>query len=249
MFFNRKGSLFNDYSFLRVDMHNHILPGIDDGAPDIQTSIQLLKELKNLGFSEIIPTPHTYASLYPNTPNTIGDAFDFLQIALSTNVNNDDLPIVKRFASEYMIDHQFSEIVTTNPPLSFGQNKVLIEMSFADSAPMLFEEIFHLQLRGFTPILAHPERYPYLFGQLSYFKHLVSIGCELQLNLLSLSDHYGKGPQSTAKLLLENQLYSWAGTDTHHMGHIELLRSLIENKIFKKIQKYPFKNTELDTYI
>jgi tyrosine-protein phosphatase YwqE len=245
MFFKRKQPLYHDFSFLGVDIHNHILPGIDDGAPDTQTSIQLLTELKNLGFSRIIPTPHTYTSLYPNTPNTIADAFDILQIAISLAVNNDALPIVNSFASEYMIDDHFSGIITTNAPLSFGQNRVLIEMSFADSAPMLMDEIFQLQLKGFTPILAHPERYPYLFGQLGYFEHLVSIGCELQLNLLSLTDHYGKGPQKTAIMLLDKQLYSWAGTDTHHMGHITLLNELIGTKLFRKIQDYPFKNSGL----
>jgi tyrosine-protein phosphatase YwqE len=245
MFFKRKEPLYNDFSFLGVDMHNHILPGIDDGAPDTQTSIQLLTELKNLGFSRIIPTPHTYTSLYPNTPNTIADAFDILQIAMSLGNGNDVLPEIKSFASEYMIDHHFSEIITSNPPLSFGQNRVLIEMSFADSAPMLMDEIFKLQLKGYTPILAHPERYPYLFGQLGYFEHLVSIGCELQLNLLSLTDHYGKGPQKTAIMLLDKQLYSWAGTDTHHMGHITLLNELIGTKLFRKIQEYPFKNSYL----
>jgi tyrosine-protein phosphatase YwqE len=245
MFFKRKEPLYKDYSFLGVDMHNHILPGIDDGAPDIQTSIQLLTELKNLGFSEIIPTPHTYTSLYPNTPNTIGDAFDSLQIAMSMGHSNDDLPVVKCFASEYMVDHHFSGIITSNAPLSFGKNRVLIEMSFADSAPMLMDEIFKLQLKGYTPILAHPERYPYLFGQLGYFEHLVSIGCELQLNLLSLTDQYGKGPQKNAIMLLNKQLYSWAGTDTHHMGHIALLKELVGTKLFRKILDYPFKNKAL----
>lgn len=245
MFFKKKESLYHDFSFLGVDMHNHILPGIDDGAPDTQTSIQLLTELKNLGFSRIIPTPHTYTSLYPNTHNTIKDAFDILQIAMNSAVNNDTLPLVNSFASEYMIDDHFSGIITTNPPLSFGQNRVLIEMSFADSAPMLMDEIFQLQLKGFTPILAHPERYPYLFGQVNYFKYLVAIGCELQLNLLSLTDQYGKGPQKNAIMLLNKQLYSWAGTDTHHMGHIALLKELVGTKLFRKIIEYPFKNKGL----
>jgi len=248
MFFKRKESLNKDFSFLGVDMHNHILPGIDDGAPDIHTSIQLLSALKNMGFSEIIPTPHTYTSLYLNTPNTIGDAFDSLQIALSMTLENYSLPVVKRFASEYMVDHHFSGIITSNAPLSFGQNRVLIEMSFADIAPMLMDEIFQLQLQGYIPVLAHPERYPYLLGNLEYFEHLVSIGCELQLNLLSLTDHYGTGPQKMALKLLEKNMYSWAGTDTHHMGHIELLQKLLNSKLFRKIQEYPFKNSELGTY-
>jgi protein-tyrosine phosphatase len=242
MFFRKKTAEHN-YSFLGADMHNHILPGIDDGAQTVQDSLALLTALKSMGFCKVIPTPHTYTALYPNTPDTIKAAFDILQI----NLENAELglPVVVAFASEYMIDDYFSSIRTKNQPLTFGGNRVLIEMSFADSAPMLMDEIFQLQLQGYIPVLAHPERYPYLFGQTAYFEHLVAIGCELQLNLLSLSDHYGKGPQKTAIKILEKGLYTWAGTDTHHMGHIDLLQSLMASSIFRKIVEYPFKNKAL----
>ena len=242
MFF-RKKTIDLNYSFLGADMHNHILPGIDDGAQTVQDSIALLTALKSMGFCKVIPTPHTYTALYPNTPDTITAAFDILQ----NNLENAEVgfTIVNAFASEYMIDDHFSSIRTRNQPLTFGGNRVLIEMSFADSAPMLMDEIFQLQLQGYIPVLAHPERYPYLFGQTAYFEHLVAIGCELQLNLLSLTDHYGKGPQKTAIKILEKGLYSWAGTDTHHMGHIDLLQSLMASNIFRKIVEYPFKNKAL----
>ncbi len=247
MFFRKKQDSASNYSFLATDMHNHVLPGIDDGAPDTQTSLLLLTSLYNLGFSKVIPTPHTYTSLYPNTPDTIKEAYSSLKahIALESDSATGQLPEVNSYASEYMVDDHFSTIRTRNAPLTFGENRVLIEMSFADIAPMLMDEIFQLQLQGYIPVLAHPERYPYLLGQIEYFEHLVSIGCELQLNLLSLTDHYGKGPQKMALKLLEKNMYSWAGTDTHHMGHIELLQKLLTSKLFRKIQEYPFKNSFL----
>jgi len=247
MFFKRKESLYKDYSFLRVDMHNHVLPGIDDGAPDTQTSLLLLTSLYNLGFSKVIPTPHTYTALYPNTTDTIIAAYANLQEQISKEAESttSQLPEVNSYASEYMIDDHFSGIRTSNQPLTFGDNRVLIEMSFADIAPMLMDEIFQLQLQGYIPVLAHPERYPYLMGRLEYFEHLVAIGCELQLNLLSLTDHYGKGPQKMALNLLEQNWYSWAGTDAHHMGHIELLQKLTQSKLFRNIQEYPFRNIYL----
>ena len=240
MFFFKKQSQSVNFSFLGTDIHNHILPGLDDGAPDIQTSISLLKSLHNLGFNKVIPTPHTYTSLYPNTKDTIKAAYEELKNHLSHELTG--LPIVNEYASEYMVDDYFPKIRTASPPLTFGKNRVLIEMSFADIAPMLLDEIFQLQLQGYIPVLAHPERYPYLLGRTDYFTHLVAIGCELQLNLLSLSDHYGKGPQKMALQILEKKMYTWAGTDTHHVGHIEMLQKLLNHKIIEKIQKYPFMN-------
>ncbi len=246
MFFFKKKAAIADYGFLSVDMHNHILPGIDDGAPNIDSSLGLLIEFKKLGFTRVIPTPHTYTALYPNSKETIQLAFESLKASIKHNLEK--IPALNSYASEYMIDDDFAEIRSKNNLLGFGGDRILIEMSFADSAPMLMDEIFQLQLMGYIPVLAHPERYPYLFGQVEYFEQLLSLGCELQLNLLSLTNHYGKGPQKTAIKLLEKNLYSWAGTDAHHMGHIELLQSLPNSSLFTKITKYPFKNRALASF-
>ena len=245
MFFFKKRALTGGFDFLGADMHNHVLPGIDDGAPDLATSVHLLEELKKLGFSRIIPTPHTYKALYPNTPATIGAAFEALKAGLGEAEQLSDIPLIESYASEYMMDDHFTGIRKDAAPLSFGAERVLIEMSFADSAPMLLDEIFQLQLLGKVPVLAHPERYPYLFGQTAYFEHLTALGCELQLNLLSLTNHYGKGPQLTALKLLEKNLYTWAGTDTHHTGHIDLLHHLTVSKYFARLRQYPFRNKML----
>ena len=243
MFFKKTKAVYNSYNFIGVDIHNHVLPGIDDGAPDAETSLLLMTELKNLGFNKLIPSPHTFNSLYPNTPQTIQASYDLLKKSMASCPN--DLPELNNFASEYMMDDYFKTIRSNGKPLSFGYDHVLIEMSFADEAPMLLEEIFQLQLMGCIPVLAHPERYPYLNGNFSYFKALVDRGCQMQLNLLSLTDQYGKGPQKTALKLLDLELYSWAGTDVHHLGHIDLLKQLVNSKHFNKIEDYPFKNRQL----
>lgn len=246
IFFGAKKKDAGDYSFIGVDMHNHILPGIDDGAPNVENSLALLTAFKKMGFSKVIPTPHTYTALYPNTPATIHTAYDNLQAYLK-HITDVQIPILNSYASEYMMDHNFATIRETGNLLTFGKNRILIEMSFADSAPMLMDEIFQLLLMGYIPILAHPERYPYLFGQVDYFNQLVAMGCELQLNFLSLTNHYGKGPQKTAIKLLERKLYTWAATDAHHLGHVELLQNLTHASLFKNLAKYPFKNQALSS--
>ncbi len=247
IFFGGKKQVAANFSFLGVDMHNHILPGIDDGAPNVENSLALLAEFKKMGFCQVIPTPHTYNALYPNTTTTIHTAYNNLQSYLKHRTDV-QIPILNSYASEYMMDDNFTSIRESGNLLTFGKNRILIEMSFADSAPMLMDEIFQLQLMGYIPILAHPERYPYLFGQVDYFSHLVSMGCELQLNLLSLTNHYGKGPQKTAIKLLEKKLYSWGATDAHHLGHIELLKILTQASLFKNLAKYPFKNQVLSSF-
>lgn len=236
------------FAFLGTDMHNHVLPGLDDGAPDVATSLQLLRGLKELGFHRVLATPHTYTALYPNTPQTIAAAYTQLQETLAQEsgaesaADTSPYPQLIGYASEYMVDDEFIKIRTQAPPLTFGKQRVLIEMSFADEASMLLDEVFQLQINGYVPVLAHPERYPYLFGNMHYFRKLVSLGCELQLNLLSLTDHYGKGPQKTAFELLKYRLYTWVGTDAHHLGHIEMLRGLLRSRHFSKIAEYGFRN-------
>jgi tyrosine-protein phosphatase YwqE len=259
LFFTRKYKLADGFSFLGVDMHNHVLPGLDDGAPDVKASLELLSGLKALGFERIVATPHTYMALYPNTQQTIEAAYNSLQEALgahgdpSTGADNPSglaqpgrYPQLIGYASEYMIDDDFRKLRTDAPPLQIGQKRVLIEMSFADEAPMLLDEVFQLQIHGYIPVLAHPERYPYLFGNMHYFSKLISLGCELQLNLLSLTDHYGKGPQKTALELLHRRFYKWAGTDVHQMGHIDMLHQLLRStRLMNKILEYPFRNKDL----
>jgi tyrosine-protein phosphatase YwqE len=254
LFFTRKYKLADGFSFLGVDMHNHVLPGLDDGAPDVKASLELLSGLKALGFEQVVATPHTYMALYPNTPQTIEVAYNSLQEALhaggasgaAASGETGRYPQLIGYASEYMIDDDFRKLRTDAPPLQIGQKCVLIEMSFADEAPMLLDEVFQLQIHGYIPVLAHPERYPYLFGNMHYFSKLISLGCELQLNLLSLTDHYGKGPQKTALELLHRRFYKWAGTDVHHMGHIDMLHQLLRStRLMNKIVEYPFRNKGL----
>lgn len=158
---------------------------------------------------------------------------------------NESISKLMGYATVYMLDSQFQEKRENGELLTIGNKRVLVEMGFMAESPILQNEIFQLKLKGFTPILAHPERYSYLAGNLEYIQRLVDMGCELQLNLLSLTDHYGKATQKTAMLFLNNGLYSWAGTDTHHLGHIDLLNHLSSARIMKEIKTYPFKNIQL----
>jgi len=233
----------SDYSFLGVDMHNHILPGIDDGASSIQDSLILMEGLYNLGFSKIIPTPHIIETIYPNSEYTISDSFN----KLTSNIEfvKLELPQLHFFSAEYYLDINFTHLRKNNQLISFGDKNVLIEMSYLNISQNLEEEIYQLQLLGYQPILAHPERYNYLHNNKNYFTKLVGMGCHLQLNLLSLINHYGKNTRKTAEYLLDQELYHWAGTDVHNLNHINFLYELLTDKIIYKILEYPFYNKSL----
>ncbi len=240
MIFFKKNLNIGNYDFLGVDMHNHILPGIDDGAKDVNASLYLLESLKKLGISKVIPTPHTMHQLYPNNAVTIETAYKSISTTVKTEP--DKYPGIIGYSSEYLLDDQFPLLRESKQLLGFAHNHVLIEMSYAAASPILEEEIYQLQLAGYTPILAHPERYNYLHGNFNYYENLVRRGCQFQLNLISLTDYYGKDVQKNALKLLDMQLYHWAGTDAHHEGHIELLNQLLRSKHIHKLRDYEFKN-------
>ena len=166
-----------------IDIHSHILPGIDDGANNVDESIKLISGMKNLGFSKIIGTPHTYPGLYDNTNESIKESY----LALTKRLNED---IQIEYASEYMIDESILKKISEKSILTLKDNHVLIELGFISAPIDLFDIIFKLKLARYKPILAHPERYIYLYDNFENFLKLKNFGCKFQLNLLSTTRHF-----------------------------------------------------------
>jgi protein-tyrosine phosphatase len=210
-----------------VDIHNHILPGIDDGAKNIQESLNLINKLKDLGIKQFIPTPHIMQDFYPNTDETIADAYQLLLGSLSNELQKN---ITINPAAEYMLDNNFEKLVDQENLFTLKRNYVLIELSYFQPPINLENLIFKLKTKGYQPVLAHPERYTYYHNNLAYYSRLKSLGCLFQLNVLALSDHYGKSVQKTAHYLINENLIDFTGTDTHNEGHIEKLKNINSSK-------------------
>lgn len=210
-----------DLSVIQTDMHSHLLPGIDDGSPDTETSILLLKGLQDLGLQNFITTPHILWDLYRNDDDSIERSeLLFKEAAAQQNLV---LPI--RSAAEYMMDDHFSEQVRKKHPLRrISGNYVLVEFSFVSLPYEWKETLFALQIQGYQPILAHPERYNFLGSNTAIFEQIVDMGVLLQVNLNSLTGYYGKPAYSLAKFLIKNKLVSLLGTDCHHQRHLDALR-------------------------
>lgn len=211
-----------DLSAISTDMHSHLLPGIDDGSPDVETSLKLISGLQALGFKKFITTPHILWDLYRNDNISISAAEKNLLHAASQG--NLQLPL--RSAAEYMMDDHFSELVRKKEPLRrISENSVLVEFSFV-SLPFEWKEtLFELQIQGYQPILAHPERYNFLAAQPSVFEDIANMGVLLQMNINSLTGYYGKPAYSMAKYLVKKKLVHLLGTDCHHERHLDAIRS------------------------
>jgi protein-tyrosine phosphatase len=210
-------------AWLHADMHSHLLPGIDDGSPDIATSVQLIKGFSKLGYKKIITTPHVLWELYPNTTEIIQTKLAEVRKAIS----EEGIDIEFSAAAEYYIDDHFAgEVKKRTPLLTISSTMVLVEFSMF-AAPMdLREVLFEMQMQNYQPVIAHPERYTYLMRQKTVFEDLKASGCWFQLNLLSLSGYYGEPVRQTAEYLLKKNYYDLAGTDLHHEKHLELLQKL-----------------------
>jgi len=229
--FLKSTPVLRSLSFLEADLHAHWLPGLDDGAQDLEQSLALLRGLAALGYRRLWATPHVMADLYPNTPAQIKEKLAVVQAAARA----EGLDLELGAAAEYLMDEAFGEKITTDDLLTLPGKRVLVEMSFISPPPQLDNYIFQLQTKGYKVILAHPERYMFYHDDYGRYRQFVDRGCALQLNLLSLTGYYGKGIRDVAHKLLKEGLVSYLGTDIHHMRHMQQLDKLLQERAVNKL--------------
>lgn len=235
--FLKKKTSFIDIWSGTPEIHCHVLPGIDDGAKDVTTSIALLNKYKSLGCNHIIATPHTMSGIYDNTPDTIEDSY--------TLIKNQIEGLKLSFSSEYMIDEKFDSLLSSKIILPLYKNYVLIEMSYFQPPENIKDIIFKIGTLGYIPVLAHPERYAYYHNKPAIFQDFKSRGCLLQLNALSLSDHYGESCQKIALKLLKEDMYDFIGIDTHRIEHLKKIEEMKIGKIYVDSLEKVCKTTRL----
>ncbi len=209
-----------------VDIHSHLLPGIDDGAKTVQDSINLTKALHGFGASQLITTPHIMSHFWENTPEIIQETAKSTRTELQRN----DLSIPFRAAAEYMMDDNFVKLFQSEPLLTLKDNYVLVEMSYINPPIQLYSILFDLQVAGYIPVLAHPERYVFYHNNFEEYNKLINAGCLLQLNLLAIVGYYGEGITKIAEKLLQNDMYNFVGSDVHHNNHIAAFNQKIRIK-------------------
>ncbi len=206
-----------------VDIHNHILPGIDDGAQNLEESMALIRGFGELGISHFVATPHILPPLYPNTPESIGQAHgQLMDLLMDQHMTH----VAIEPAAEHMIDDTFEERLEKGSIMPLRKKFLLVEMSYLQP-PLNFEEaILQISRKGYTPILAHPERYGFLHQRPGTYRKYAEQGVMLQLNLLSLGAYYGSDVQKMAYSLLEDGLIDFIASDAHSVRHLEALKTI-----------------------
>jgi protein-tyrosine phosphatase len=241
--FNKEKEDEVSLSGLKVDMHSHLLPGIDDGVEDLEQALQTIRALVDLGYETLITTPHVMGGVYNNDADLIIKKRDEVRAYAAQHGVN----ITLEASAEYFLDEVFMDLLKKdkNKLLPFGGNHILIETSFMYPSPYLDEAVFLLQASGFKPILAHPERYIYLHEDWDRYCELHDKGLLFQLNLSSLTGYYSPMVKKMARKLIDAGKVNFIGTDCHGARHIPVLQKAVKDEYYKKALALPLLNSTL----
>jgi len=230
-FLMSKSKKNKDFSILKTDIHSHLIPGIDDGVKTLEEAAFCIKEMKNLGFSKIITTPHVNIDYFYNTTDEIKDGLEIL----NNYLKKENIDILVEASAEYYLNNDLIENIENNNLITFGDNYILFELSYFNPVKILDEAIFKLQTKGYKPVLAHPERYNYWFDNLDVLKNLKNKGVYFQMNTLSLSGAFSEGAKQMAEKLIKNNMIEFIGSDAHNEHYVNGLKPILSNKHLKKL--------------
>lgn len=223
-------------SNIGVDMHSHLISGIDDGAQSESDSIVMIKALKELGYKKLIATPHIMSDTYRNTPEQILEGLQKLKNACNENNIQIDLVV----AAEYYLDDYFEKLIEEDNVLYFGNKYLLFELSYLNKPSNLLHVVAKMIDKGYQPVLAHPERYPFLVDdRLEQYIELKNAGVLFQMNILSLLGFYSPGAKNTVIKLIDNNMINFVGTDFHNIHQIDFFKKNITIKLLNKIINIP----------
>lgn len=243
-FFNKKKPILKDLiPDDHIDFHSHLLFGVDDGAKTFEDTLALIKAMNSFGITQITTTPHVMHHVWENTTEIIVNR----QNEVNALLKERKIDLTIRAAAEYLMDDHFLKLLQTEPLLTLKDNYVLVEMSYMNAPLQLYDIIFELQVAGYKPVLAHPERYNFYHNKFDEYKRLKNAGCLFQLNLLSTVGYYGEFVARMAEELLKRGMIDFASSDMHHERHVAAfdgkvlfkdvkpLNEAIENSSFFKI--------------
>lgn len=195
-----------------IDIHTHILPFVDDGAKDMETSLEMAKIAASEGIKYIFATPHYIENEGYNDKNKNSEILEELNIKLKEN----DIDIEVILGNEVYITPEIIELIESEKVSLLGESKYLLMELPMFEIPMYLEDIiYELKLKGITPIIAHPERYREVKNDSNILKKYIELGALTQLNLGSLIGYYGEDIEDTAKILVEHNMIHFVGTDAH----------------------------------
>lgn len=180
--------------------------------------------------------------VHPNTRESIAHAHQKLRAGLDTS----DLQVETVAAAEHMIDEGLAKMIAVDGLCVMPGGYVLIEMSYLAESNALFKTIYDIQMLGYKPILAHPERYNYYHHNFEMYKKIKDAGCLLQLNMLSISRYYGTEVKVAALTMIKSGMYDFVGTDLHHDKHLSALEEVVAKyPVRELLNTCPIRNASL----
>ena len=216
---------------LRVDLHSHLIPGIDDGSQSMEESLSLLRGMREAGYEKVITTPHIMSDAYRNTPDIIKKGLSTLREA----VQKEGIAIAIEAAAEYYLDDGFYDHLRGGDVLTIGGEYLLFETSYISKPLQLEEMIFEIASAGYTPLMAHPERYRYIQDPMREYSRLKELGVYFQVNLNSFGGYYGKGAKERVHFLSREGMIDFLGSDVHHQKQVERLSEIFHLDSYRMI--------------
>ena len=231
-----------DLSVFKVDMHSHLIPGIDDGSKSMDETIGMLTKFEALGFKKVITTPHIMSDYCRNTPEIILGGMEKVQAELK-RIN---LNIEFEAAAEYYYDETLmAKLKNKEKLLTFGDNYLLFEFSFHSEPSQIDALIFEMITQNYKPVLAHFERYAFLHGSIEKATEWRAKGVNIQLNYNSLTGHYGPEVLKQARKLVDSGEIDFVATDCHRIEHLMTLEDNLSGAYFHKLGELNLKNSIL----
>jgi protein-tyrosine phosphatase len=219
------------YSGFGTDIHSHLIPGIDDGVKSIEESMEMIRGMAELGFRKLITTPHIMSSGFRNTSEIILDGLKKVQDAVAA----EKIPVTIEAAAEYYFDDEFLSKLENEKLLAINDQYLLFEISYVNYPEHLSTVIFKINVKGYRPMLAHPERYPFWHTKFDEYHKLKEAGALFQLNTNSLTGYYGTAVKKTAERLVDENLIDFIGSDLHGSRHLQALHKTLGEKYLWKL--------------
>ena len=197
-----------------IDLHCHILPGIDDGAPDLETALQMARIAVADGITITACTPHIYPGLYENTGPGILAAIDALQIEL----DRAEIPLRLTSGADVHLTPQLVSGLKSGHLLPLaGSRYFLFEPPHHVAPPRLEESIFSVMAAGWLPIVTHPERLSWIESHYEIMTRMAHAGAWMQLTCGSVTGRFGKRAQYWSERMLDEGVVHLLATDAHNL--------------------------------
>ena len=230
-----------DFSTVVTDIHSHLIPGIDDGVKTMEQSIDMIRAFSMLGFKKLVTTPHIMSDYFKNTPEIILSGLENVRAA----VKKEGINIEIDAAAEYYLDENFLTKLKNERLLAIKNKFLLFEISYINPPDNLISVIFEINIKNYTPLLAHPERYNYWYDKFDEYIKIKEAGVLFQLNVNSLAGYYGTASRKTAERLVDENMVDFIGSDLHGPRHMDSLSRVVDEKYFRKLMAQGVKNNLL----